>query len=296
MRSTKTGRREHSGRNACAVGYMSGPLTGVVALLIDPACCYRTAPCPPPLGEGMTGSRNSPALPQSTCTPSQLEKAPQPTPAPRAADLPASAEVCIGTGQGQDRSSSLRCGRFVLTPALTRCRLHGGRKPAKSLVTNVLTEPHPFRDDILRATTVPVPGRHFRAGDARHSAWEAEGTVRRRSVSAVSPCGERRGALVGLPACALPREKTPFDPLGDGGGLPGGDTASPFNSPGLCGCAPSLTSPRIPAARRRLWGLLARCTGCVSMGAGAAELNCPPARPDHPGSSGTTGAGPTGRR
>ena len=150
MRSTKTGRREHSGRNACAVGYMSGPLTGVVALLIDPACCYRTAPCPPPLGEGMTGSRNSPALPQSTCTPSQLEKAPQPTPAPRAADLPASAEVCIGTGQGQDRSSSLRCGRFVLTPALTRCRLHGGRKPAKSLVTNVLTEPHPFRDDIAQ--------------------------------------------------------------------------------------------------------------------------------------------------
>jgi hypothetical protein len=53
---------------------MSDPV-GVVALLIDSACCYRTAPCPHPLGEGMTGSRNSPALPQSICTIAALEKA-----------------------------------------------------------------------------------------------------------------------------------------------------------------------------------------------------------------------------
>ena len=56
-------------------------------------------------------------------------------------------KVCIGPTRHQDRSSSLRCGRCVLTPALTRCRLHGGRKSAKSLVANVLTEPRPFRDD-----------------------------------------------------------------------------------------------------------------------------------------------------
>ena len=39
---------------------LSDPPIGVVARLIDPACCYRTAPCPPQLGEGMTGSRKCP--------------------------------------------------------------------------------------------------------------------------------------------------------------------------------------------------------------------------------------------
>ena len=38
--------------------------------------------------------------------------------------------------QRQDRSSSLRCGRSVLIPALTQCCLPGGRKPAKPLVNN----------------------------------------------------------------------------------------------------------------------------------------------------------------
>jgi hypothetical protein len=41
-----------------------------------------------------------------------------------------------------------------------------------------------------------------------------------------------RGALVGPPTCALPREKAPFGPLGDAGGLPEGDAGSPFNSSG----------------------------------------------------------------
>jgi len=35
--------------------------------------------------------------------------------------------------------------------------------------------------------------------------------------------------------CELPREKAPFSPLGDGGGLPRGDAGSPFNSPGCAG-------------------------------------------------------------
>jgi len=41
-----------------------------------------------------------------------------------------------GPAQRQDRSSSLRCGRSVLTTALTQCCLPGGRKPAKPLVHN----------------------------------------------------------------------------------------------------------------------------------------------------------------
>jgi len=61
------GQREHSGPNPRAVAVLSDPL-GVVALLIDLTCCYRTAPCPHQLGEKMTGSRTNPALPQRICT------------------------------------------------------------------------------------------------------------------------------------------------------------------------------------------------------------------------------------
>ena len=46
---------------------------------------------PTQLGEGMTGSRTNPALPQRICTITALEKAPTTTRS--AADLPASAEV-----------------------------------------------------------------------------------------------------------------------------------------------------------------------------------------------------------
>ena len=53
----------------------------------------------------------------------------------------------IGDVHRQDRSSSLRCGRSVLTPALTRRCPHGGRKPTKPLVNDPLTEPRPLRDD-----------------------------------------------------------------------------------------------------------------------------------------------------
>src|SRR5215207_5473112 len=74
--------------------------------------------------------------------------APQPNTIPSPDDLPASAEsVAAGKDLHQDRSSSLRCRRCVLTPALTRRRLHGGRESAKPQVANDLTQPHPFRDD-----------------------------------------------------------------------------------------------------------------------------------------------------
>jgi hypothetical protein len=64
----------------------------------------------------------------------------------------------------QDRSSSLRCRRCVLTPALTRCRLHGGRKSAKPQVANVLTQPHPFRDDKLTHISVLTHNRWISDG------------------------------------------------------------------------------------------------------------------------------------
>src|SRR6478672_8074526 len=55
--------------------------------------------------------------------------------------------VCAGPDHGQDRSSSLRCGRSVLTdgphPALPAQR----PRRTKTTPRTVLTEPHPFRDD-----------------------------------------------------------------------------------------------------------------------------------------------------
>ena len=108
------GRREHPGRNTRAAAALSDPLPGVVANLIDPACCYRTAPCPHQLGEGMTGSRtqSGPAptyLPIATWrrTPQQHNLA---------ADLPASPTACTGPAQRQDRSSSLTLRALRLDP------------------------------------------------------------------------------------------------------------------------------------------------------------------------------------
>jgi hypothetical protein len=57
------------------------------------------------------------------------------------------AALVLAEGERQDRSSSLRCGRSVLTPALTQCCLPGGRKPQNHWSTTLLTQPRPFRDD-----------------------------------------------------------------------------------------------------------------------------------------------------
>ena len=99
---------------------------------------------PTQLGEGMTGSRTNPALPQRICAITAWRR---PTTTQSAAAPRHPPTACTGPAQRQDRSSSLRCGRSVLTPVLTRRCPHGGRKPTKPLVANVLTEPHPFRDD-----------------------------------------------------------------------------------------------------------------------------------------------------
>ena len=79
-----------SGRNPRAAAQLSDPRTiGVVARLIDPACCHRTAPCPHQLGEGMTGSRTIRPCP-NVSAPSRLGEGPQPHSPPLI--LPASAD------------------------------------------------------------------------------------------------------------------------------------------------------------------------------------------------------------
>ena len=128
-----SGRREHSGPNPRAAAHVSDPRTiGVVARLIDPACCHRTAPCPHQLGEGMTGSRTNPALPEPYLRHHGLEKAHNHT--LRRCPSGIRRQRASGRRQRQDRSSSLRCGRSVLTPVLTRrCP---ARRPKASKTTS----------------------------------------------------------------------------------------------------------------------------------------------------------------
>src|SRR6185312_2229622 len=99
----------------------------------------------------MTGSRT-----QSGPAPTYLritlgEGTPTPTQSHQA-DRPASADSMHRAGPASRPSSSLRCGRSVLTPALTQCCLHGARKPAKPLLNNLLTHPAPS------GMTVPIAG------------------------------------------------------------------------------------------------------------------------------------------
>src|SRR5690349_10982790 len=97
---------------------------------------------PTQLGEGMTGSRANPALPQQICAITTLEKIHNHT-NPAADHLRHPPTACTRPAQRQDRSSSLRCGRCVLTPVLTQCCLHGGQMAAKPLVDHPLTDPTP---------------------------------------------------------------------------------------------------------------------------------------------------------
>src|SRR6476469_1894418 len=96
-------------------------------------------------GEGMTASRDTRPAPHIHHTgdlhPQQNSYIVPPGPQP----------VCAGPDHGQDRSSSLRCGRSVLTdgphPALPAQR----PRWTKTTPRTVLTEPHPFRDDYSSA-------------------------------------------------------------------------------------------------------------------------------------------------
>ena len=106
--------------------------------------------------------------------------------------------ACAGLAQRQDRSSSLRCGRSVLTPVLTRRCLPGGRKPAKPLVDNVLTEPRLFRDDITKSS-----GEIFSGSTTRD--WKYQKADFR--VCKVPGCGlwARRTVVKGQVYSACPR-------------------------------------------------------------------------------------------
>jgi len=110
------------------------PYPGVVAHLIDPRCCYRTAPCPHQLGEGMTRQPDSIRFCPNVSAHHTWRRTHTYTISPLIFRHPPTS--MHRAGQRQDRSSSLRCGRSVLTPALTQCCLPGGRKPAKPLVNN----------------------------------------------------------------------------------------------------------------------------------------------------------------
>ena len=146
----------------------------MVARLIDPAGCHRTAPCPQLLGEGMTGSRTNPALPQRICTITTLEKAHNHTIS--IADLPASAESM----HRPDPASR----PFVLA-TLRALRLDPGpypmpptRRPKISKIPGrqLLTEPHPFRDGRSAADGPTARGLDRTTGDTgSYASWCATG-------------------------------------------------------------------------------------------------------------------------
>src|SRR4029077_16699837 len=138
-------RREQPGRHTRAAAALSDPLPGVVAHLIDPACCHRTAPCPHQLGEGMTGSR-TPIRPCPNLSAHHTWRR-TPTYNNLAADLPASADSMHRAGPASRP--------FVLA-TLRALRLDPGpypvlstRRPKTSKTTaqQPLDTPRPFRDD-----------------------------------------------------------------------------------------------------------------------------------------------------
>ena len=107
----------------------------------------------------MTGSRTNPALPQRICAITAWRR-PTTTISPLTFRHPPTA--CAGPAQRQDRSSSLRCGRFVLIPALTRCCPPGGRKPAKPLVNNPIDHTVRSGMTVLRSASAQADLRPVR--------------------------------------------------------------------------------------------------------------------------------------
>jgi hypothetical protein len=148
----------------------------VIARLIDPACCHRAAPCPQQLGEGMTGSRTNPAMPQRICTITAWRRPHNYTimllhlPASRRQHAPGRPGVkTIRPGC----TRALRLGPRSLPGAINT----ESRKPTKPLVGNVLTFARPFRDDNLRPSSwwpLPVagPSVSFRVSKDRDAGFD----------------------------------------------------------------------------------------------------------------------------
>lgn len=66
---------------------------------------------------------------------------------------PTLASVCAVPGHGQDRSSSLRCGRCILTDVPLSGAVHmeaGTGLNGRNGLNITLDSPHPFRDDNYR--------------------------------------------------------------------------------------------------------------------------------------------------
>ena len=141
-RSTVPGRREQSGRNRARPPFCLTP---------EPSAWSPARLTPrvvtAPLHAHTAGRRDDRQPDQSGPAPTQFcaitawRRPTTYTVAPLIFRHPTTA--CTGPAQRQDPTSSLRCGRSVLTPALTQCCLHGGRKPAKPLLNNLLTHPAP---------------------------------------------------------------------------------------------------------------------------------------------------------
>jgi hypothetical protein len=94
---------------------------------------------PTQLGEGMTGCRTNPALPHLSA-PSRLGEGPQ----PHIRRCPPASDDSMHQAGPASRPFVLATLRALrLDPGPYRRCPHGGRKPAKPLVANVLTEPHP---------------------------------------------------------------------------------------------------------------------------------------------------------
>ena len=134
-------RREHLGRSTRAVAQLSDPRTSAWSpVLIDPACCTRTAPCPLLRGEGMTGSRRFGPAPTHThhCG----DVAPQPH--SRCSSTPTSTQDALNLSAPSSRSFVLAALRALHLDTGVGSALSTSR--SKQLKTP-LTTPRPFRDD-----------------------------------------------------------------------------------------------------------------------------------------------------
>jgi hypothetical protein len=155
-------------------------------------------------GEGMTGSR------ATRPAPTHIQHR---TGDPRThnrihASFPRPHPVCAGPDHGQDRSSSLRCGRSVLTdgphPAPPTQRPRTTKTPART----PLTKPRPFRDDSFRHTFI----------FCRHREWIRLGAdrpgcdPRRAPMASIRTAQRRKGADESQrPVCRGTRVREPAE-------------------------------------------------------------------------------------
>ncbi|MFC9769520.1 hypothetical protein [Rhodococcus jostii] len=116
---TPVGRREHPGRNTRVAAALSDPcLGGVVADVIDPACCFVVSlHARPPAGrrDDRQPRKLGPAQPHTTLETfhhNHIQKSNRDSDL----DVPGLVPVCAGPGHHQDHSSSLTLRALCLDP------------------------------------------------------------------------------------------------------------------------------------------------------------------------------------